>query len=184
MIVGNSGSGKTTLAATVADRLGAPHIELDSLFHQPGWTPTPTPQFRAAVGAALDRADAAAGGWVVCGNYAAVRTLVWARADTVVWLDLSRRVVMGRVVRRTIRRLLRGAELWNGNREAARMALALHDPERSIVRWTWEGVHRYRSLYEPMLADPVWAELGRHRLDSPAEVSDWLAEIPHGRARS
>jgi adenylate kinase family enzyme len=38
-VVGSSGSGKTTLAAQIARCLGAPHLELDSVFHQPGWEP-------------------------------------------------------------------------------------------------------------------------------------------------
>src|SRR5512138_2189086 len=42
LVAGTSGSGKTTLAARVAAVLGAPHIEIDSLFHGPGWTKRPS----------------------------------------------------------------------------------------------------------------------------------------------
>ena len=38
-IVGNAGSGKSTLAQALAACLDVPHIELDALFHQPGWQP-------------------------------------------------------------------------------------------------------------------------------------------------
>ena len=70
--MGNSGSGKTTLAAQIAAGLGVPHLELDSVFHQPGWTELPLEEFRAKVGevVATDR-------WVVDGNYTAVQDLVW-----------------------------------------------------------------------------------------------------------
>ena len=83
VIVGNSGSGKTTLADQVAERLGVPHVELDAHYHQAGWTPTPPAEFAEVVRAALDAADAESNGWVVCGNYRAVRTQIWARADTI-----------------------------------------------------------------------------------------------------
>ncbi|WP_188193780.1 hypothetical protein [Nonomuraea sp. SYSU D8015] len=36
----------------------------------------------------------AAGGWVVDGDYSLVSDLVWSRADTVVWIDLPRHIVM------------------------------------------------------------------------------------------
>jgi adenylate kinase family enzyme len=88
-VVGNSGSGKSTVAAALAAALGVPHLELDGVFHQPGWEPLPADSFRAVVAAAV-----AGDGWVLDGNYSAVRDLVWARADTVVWLDLPRRTVM------------------------------------------------------------------------------------------
>src|SRR5579872_3309398 len=39
VVRGNSGSGKTTLARSLAAALGVPHVELDAIFHQPGWTP-------------------------------------------------------------------------------------------------------------------------------------------------
>ncbi len=111
-VVGNSGSGKSTLARALAAELGVAHIELDAIYHQPGWQPLPAADFRARVDAAT-----ATGGWVVDGNYSAVRDLIWARADTVVWLDLPRHAVMRQVIWRTLRRAMLRAELWNGNRE-------------------------------------------------------------------
>lgn len=84
-VVGNSGSGKTTLAGLIADRLGVPHIELDGVFHQPGWTQKPREEFRAEV----ERLTAS-GGWVVDGNYTSkVADIVWERADAVIWVDPS-----------------------------------------------------------------------------------------------
>ena len=64
--------------------------------HQPGWTELPVEEFRAKVTAATS-----GDGWVVDGNYTIVRDIVWNRADTIVWLDFSRRVVTTRIVRRS-----------------------------------------------------------------------------------
>jgi adenylate kinase family enzyme len=114
-VVGNSGSGKSTLATRLAAAIGVPHLELDSVFHQPDWTPLRTDEFRQAIGAAV-----AGDCWVMDGNYSAVRPLIWARADTVVWLDLPRRTVMrqgrladaaqGRYPRGTVERQPRAVE--------------------------------------------------------------------------
>jgi hypothetical protein len=54
-------------------------VELDAIFHQPGWTPLPAEQFRRRV-----TAIASGDGWVIDGNYTAVLPLVWERADSVV----------------------------------------------------------------------------------------------------
>ena len=72
-VVENSGSGKSTLAKSLGLVLGVPHLELDAVFHQPGWVPLPDDEFRRAVAA-----DVAADGWVTDGNYSVVRPLVWA----------------------------------------------------------------------------------------------------------
>ena len=94
-IVGGSGAGKSTLGATLASRLDARLVELDELFHQPGWEPTPTSEFRAKVAAALDTER-----WVVAGNYSVVMDLTQGGADTIIWLDLPRRLVTWRVAKR------------------------------------------------------------------------------------
>ncbi len=183
VVVGNSGSGKTTLADEVAARLGVPHVELDAHFHRAGWTPAPAPEFADGIRAALDEADAVAGGWVVCGNYRAVRAGIWARADTIVWLDLPRAVVMWRVTSRSFGRVVRRSELWNGNREALGNVIALHDPQRSIVRWAWDGVDRYRRQYVALMASTTWADLRWYRLRSPRAVARWTDGVGRGSAR-
>jgi adenylate kinase family enzyme len=167
-VVGNSGSGKSTLAAALAAGLAVPLLELDSIFHQPGWAELPGDEFRSRVAAV-----AAGDGWVIDGNYTAVRDLVWARADTVVWLDLARPLVMRRVVGRTLRRAALRQELWNGNREPWSNWLTL-DPERSIIMWSWTQHARYRLRYAEAMADPAWAHLRFVRLRSPAEVRTFL----------
>ncbi len=172
-IVGNSGAGKTTLARALAARLGLEHVELDAIYHQPGWQELEPGEFRARIDAAL---DAAPGGWVTCGNYTMVRDAVWVRADTVVWLDFPRRVVMTRVVRRTVRRSITREELWNGNREPfgnfVRWA-----PEENIIRWAWTQHGKYAARYLAAMSDPRWSALHFVRLRSPAEARTWLGAL-------
>ena len=128
LVAGTSGSGKTTLAGTVARVLGVPRVELDALHHGPAWTPRP--QFADDVARLVQRED-----WVTEWQYTAVRELLLDRADCLVWLDLPRRLVIGRVVRRTLRRRLRREVLWNGNVEPP-LRTFLTSPDH-IVRWAW-----------------------------------------------
>jgi adenylate kinase family enzyme len=173
-VVGNSGSGKSTVARELAGILGVPHVELDGVFHQPGWVPLPEDQFRRAVGAA-----AAQDCWVMDGNYSAVRPLVWARADTIVWLDLPRRTVMRQVVWRTLRRAVMRQELWNGNRESLRNFLTWA-PEESIISWAWHNHGKYRDRYAAAAADPANAHLTFVRLTSRGNITRFLTESARG----
>ena len=114
--------------------------------------------------------QAAAGeGWVMDGNYSAVRPLIWARADTVVWLDLPRRIVMGRLIGRTIRRLISRTELWNGNRESWQN-LVRRDPQASIIAWAWHQHAVYQQRYAAAALDPAWVHLRFIRVASRREV--------------
>lgn len=168
-VVGNSGSGKSTLARTLAARLDVPYVELDAIFHQPGWTELPVDEFRARVG------DVVAGdAWVVDGNYNAVRDRVWARADTVVWVDPPRPVVMRRIVGRSVSRVVRRTELWAGNRERWRSLVSL-DPRRSIVMWAWTQHGKYQARYGGAMTDPAWRHLEFVRVRSADDVEELLA---------
>src|SRR6266542_4768183 len=71
-VVGNSGSGKTTVAAAIGAARGAPHLELDAVFHQPGWAPLDREEFRRRVPGFV-----AAPGGAPDGTSSAVRARAW-----------------------------------------------------------------------------------------------------------
>jgi adenylate kinase family enzyme len=168
-VVGNSGAGKSVLAARLASRLRVPHVELDGIFHLAGWHELNQDDFRAEVLRVV-----AADGWVVDGNYAAVRELVWDRADTVVWLDLPRLLVMRRVVWRTLSRLALRRQLWNGNRERVRNLFSI-DPERSIILWSWTRHGEYRRRYAAAMIDARWSHVRFVRVTSTRAAEQLLA---------
>jgi adenylate kinase family enzyme len=169
-VVGTSGVGKSTFASALALVLGAAFLELDSLQHQADWTPLPVKEFRARVALATDGEC-----WVIDGNYSRVQDLVWARADTVVWLDLPRRTVMRRIVWRSVLRVAARTELWNGNRERWRNLFSL-DKEESVIAWAWQTYASNRARYEAAMADPLHSHLRFVRLRSPAAVRRFLRE--------
>jgi adenylate kinase family enzyme len=173
-VVGSSGAGKSTVAAALARLLGADFLELDSLKHQAGWTPLPVPEFRARVASAAEGER-----WVIDGNYSKVQDIVWARADTVVWLDLPRRTVMRRVIWRSFRRAAGRTELWNGNRERWQNFFAL-DKEESVIVWAWQTHASVRARYEAAAADAAHSHLRFVRLRSAASVRRFLRDASGG----
>ncbi len=177
-VVGVSGAGKTSLARRLAATLHVDHIELDAVFHQPGWTELPRDEFRARVATAIDGP-----GWVVDGNYGAVRDLVWAAADTVVWFDLPRLLVLRRVLGRTVARAATRRELWNGNREPI-SGMFRRDPRENIVLWSWTNHAEYSRRYAAATTDPANAHLTFIRVGSRHDSERVLARAAeHGPPR-
>jgi adenylate kinase family enzyme len=166
VVAGTSGSGKTTLAARIGDRLGLPHIEIDGLFHGPGWTQRPS--FEADV-EDFSRGDR----WVTEWQYSTVRQRLADRAELMVWLDLPRATVMHRVVSRTLRRRRTRQVLWNGNVEPPLRTIAT-DPEH-IIRWAWT-THRKTRRRVLELAERR-PEMPIVRLRSRREVDRWLERL-------
>src|SRR5687768_10534853 len=113
VVIGPSGVGKSTLAHELAQRKNVPFVELDALYWKANWTATPADEMRAVVAEAV-----APDSLVVAENYSIVRDVVWSRGDTIVWLDYGFCVAFWRVLKRTLGRLIRREELWNGNRES------------------------------------------------------------------
>ena len=159
------------MAKALSTRLGIPHIELDALNWQPGWRGlnVEEPDRWSAV-----VAEAVAGeAWVVDGNYSVVaRVHTLPRATDVVWLDYPRRVLLQRVVRRSIVRALSGQELWagTGNRESFARWLRWDHP----IRYTWDTFARNRALRAELFESEMLSRARKHRFLSPGETNAWM----------
>jgi adenylate kinase family enzyme len=162
IVSGTTGSGKTTLGGELAAIIGAPHVELDALHWEPNWTEAPTDVFRERV-----REATAGERWVVDGNYAAVRDIVWPRAELIVWLDYSIVRIYARLLRRTTRRIVTREELWSGNRERFRTGFMSKD---SLFLWALQTHWKRRRGYPAQLAQPEHAHLLVFRARSPRET--------------
>jgi len=167
VIAGISGAGKTSLAAALSRRLGIPHIEMDALYHGPGWTR------RAEFEADVERFTAS-DTWVCDAQYHwIVGDVLAGRADTFVWLDLPRHTVMHRVIRRSLVRVLLRRPLWHDNTETLR---ALLFSPRHPVHWAW-------SQHTARRAETA-AYFARHarvtvvRLRTARQARRWLRSLP------
>ncbi len=167
VVVGTTGAGKTALARHLAEVLELPHIELDAFYWGPNWQAAEIEGFRRKVSAAL-----AANAWVADGNYRQVRDIVWGRADTLIWLDYSLPRIFARLTRRTAYRMLRGIELWSGNRERLDQVFS----RDSLYLWALQTHGRRRREYPEQLERPEYRHLQWVRLQTPRETRCWLRQ--------
>jgi adenylate kinase family enzyme len=164
-LAGSTSSGKTTLARRLSAITGAPHVELDALYHGPNWVPMP--DFRERV------AEATSGeAWITDGNYAVVRDLTWARADLIIWLDYGLPRILWRLTERTFRRWWMREELWNGNRETLRNHFL---SKQSLYLWALQTHRRHRREYPQHFA--AYPATRVARICSPRDLQRWLASI-------
>lgn len=171
-IVGSTGAGKTTLARDLSRRLGLPHVELDAIFWGPNWT-----QRREEFPSEVARA-AAGDAWVIDGNYNGLGSfsIVWPRADTLIWLDYTLPRVLRQLVPRIAARIADRQEIWpgTGNRETIRGALFSKD-----MLW-WFAIRTHRGRRRRIAAELTRAEyrhLAVHRFRHPRETAGWLSRI-------
>jgi adenylate kinase family enzyme len=173
LVAGSTGAGKTTLARALAGRLGIPFHEMDALaFTGPGW--------RENERLEQDVSRIISGPcWIFDSfGYPQVRDLLWSRADTVVWLDYTRFVVMRRVLRRSAVRTLVRRRIFGGNVETLASWFSPSHP----TWWAWAQYADRRNEIASRCVSDRFAPLDVVRLTSPRAAEDWLAAI--GRPES
>lgn len=118
-IVGPPGAGKSTLSQILQDKFKVPHYELDQYFWMSNWKKVDEEEFERSV-----RLLAESESWVIDGQYSSLHKILMECADTVIWLDVNRKKIMFRIIKRALRRLIWQEELWNGNKEQLKNALS------------------------------------------------------------
>ena len=89
----------------------------------------------------------------------AVRKAQMKLSDTVIVLELPRRIVMWRVVKRTFGRMITRKRLWGGLRERSYEVFMIWNPDRSIIGWAWSTYASNRAHYRAAAEDPANAHL-------------------------
>ncbi len=140
-MVGSSGSGKSTVGKSLGEFYQIPYIPLDSIFHQANWRPLDSEIFRSKV-----QEIVASPGWVIDGNYKAVADVIKARVTCVIFLDLPRRIIAYRILIRSLSRIVRRTELWNGNHETIGSILSPR-PARNVLLYALVNFKRRRQTY-------------------------------------
>jgi adenylate kinase family enzyme len=165
-IAGAPGAGKTTLARALAPVIGAPAVELDELAHGPGWTIRP--EFVGDVERFTGEQR-----WITEWQFDEARPVIAARADTLVWLDLPRWLVMLRLFRRCVRHRWRREVLWGGNAEPPLWTVFV-EPNH-MLRWGWRSIRLVRD--QVAVAEREHPALRIVRLRSRAEVRAFRAAM-------
>jgi len=96
MIIGGAGSGKSTLAIKLGELTGLPVIHIDPMYWKPGWILRDADETREMVLEATAR-----GSWIFEGNNTSTFPERIARADTLIFLDISTALRLWRVLYRT-----------------------------------------------------------------------------------
>ena len=172
-VIGGSCSGKSTFAEHLAGLIDGTYVELDALYWLPDWEGRPVDEFRSHVTAVLEGAPR----WAVSGNYFGHRIpeITWARADTLIWLDLPLRTTLPRLLRRSWGRWRSNELLWGTNRENFFRHLKLWDPTESLIAYTLQHAAEKGRRDAAALKDPKWAHLRKYRLRSSRAIESFLA---------
>ena len=101
LVMGNSGSGKSWLAERIAASIGAPWVDLDHIFWEPGGYNVARDKTHANT---LLYAAAAQPCWVIEGIYGSLLRQAQPRASALVWLCLDQAECGANIAQRGLRR--------------------------------------------------------------------------------
>jgi adenylate kinase family enzyme len=166
LVYGVTGSGKSTIAARISDATRIPWTHVDDLTWEPGWVAVPEADQRRRF-----TQICAGESWILDTAYSDWLDVALARADLVVGLDYPRWLSLGRLLRRTVARIIDRTPICNGNVETLRGALS----RDSIIAWHFRTFRSRRQRLDAWAADPDGPRLVRLR--SHRETEAWLATL-------
>jgi adenylate kinase family enzyme len=161
MIIGSPGSGKTILAKKLATKTKLPLIHLDHLYWLPNFKKRSDEDYLGLVMQAC-RHDS----WIMDGN--SIRQLAKriSFADTIIFLDIPRKICIWRIIKRNILSIFTSEEFAPGCKVRARWGFFCYV-------WRWEKKYREEVLRVIATATQTKAIL----LKSPDEVTAFLQNL-------
>jgi adenylate kinase family enzyme len=158
------------MAERISRATGIPWHSVDDLTWEPGWVEVAHEVQRARI------AEICAGDtWILDTAYGKWIDIPLSRAELIVALDYPRWFSLQRLVRRTVRRAVRGTEICNGNRESLKLALS----KDSIVAWHFKSFASKRRRIERWVDRPGGPRVARFTRARDADL--WLAGLSAGR---
>lgn len=142
---GATGSGKSTAAAMIGTYLDLPVTLVDDICWLPGWQQRPAQDQHDIITGRLDEPT-----WVFDSIYRPQHAHALQRVDVIVALDYPRYLSLGRLLRRTVRRIHSQELVCNGNVETWRRTLT----RDSILWWHFRSWARKRAQMRSWHADP------------------------------
>ncbi|MEP6847449.1 MAG: hypothetical protein ABI999_01245 [Acidobacteriota bacterium] len=106
-------------------------IHLDRFFWKPNWVETPKEEWHRAI-ENLTAGDS----WIVDGNYGGTREMRIRACDTVIFLDISRRVCMYRILKRSL--------TYRGKTRPDMAEGCVEKFDFEFIRWVWNYPNRGR----------------------------------------
>ncbi len=173
IVVGSAGSGKSTLARDISQILGHRVIHVDHFYWQPNWVMRSPEEIRSLVLNSIQ-----VDGWIFEGNCSATYPERSAQADTIIWLQLPRRICLWRAVVRALR---------NHGKSRPDMAEGCHDRlDWRFLKWVWnyprKGLHKHIALFEA--TKDTHTQVILHSQDEVEEFVEVLSNVQSKRLRA
>ncbi|CAN5602655.1 DNA topology modulation protein [soil metagenome] len=131
VVIGSGGAGKSTFSKQLGVALDIDVIHLDSLYWQPGWVKMPKGEWNETVRRLTEGES-----WIMDGNFGGTREMRMRASDTVIFLDIPRRVCLYRVLKRVV--------VYNG-RTRHDMAEGCNERlDLEFIAWVWNYPNRGR----------------------------------------
>ncbi len=137
--------GKTTLAKAIAEKHDLNLIEIDWIYHKPGWNERSDEEARLIVEGRIAESET---GWVYDGNGRSI-DIPLAHVDSVILIQIPWLRTLWSYLKRSVHRSWTGEEIAGGNKETFLLNFASRE---SHLWYTFKTRKRnYRAWLEPQL---------------------------------
>ena len=163
ILIGSGGSGKSTLARQLGVKLNLKVHHLDALLWKPNWVGVPRQEQREIQHDLIKQDE-----WIIDGNYGGTMDIRLKAADTIIFLDIDRKICMYRALKRMVQ-----------YRNKTRPDMREGCDERldfGFLKWIW----RYPKAKRPDILKKIEQLSGEKQviiLKSPKQIKAFLENV-------